>query len=66
MFAAYAWPTLLLYYGDDLLDPDRHALEKLGQEKGMLGLTLAMGENKFQDPAKLIAGDLDSAVLVED
>lgn len=55
-----------MYYGDDLLDHDRYALEKLGQEKGMLGLTFAMGENKFQDPAKLIAGDLDSAVLVED
>jgi type I restriction enzyme M protein len=55
-----------VYYGDDLLDHDRYALEKLGQEKGMLGLTVAMGENKFQDPAKLIAGDLNSAVLVED
>jgi len=40
-------------YGDDLFDHYRHALEKLGQEKGTLGLIFAKAQNKFQDPAKL-------------
>jgi type I restriction enzyme M protein len=39
--------------GDDLFDHYRHALEKLGQEKGTLGLIFAKAQNKFQDPAKL-------------
>ncbi len=51
--AAYAWPTLLVRDGDDLFDHYRHALEKLGQEKGTLGLIFAKAQNKFQDPAKL-------------
>lgn len=51
--AAYAWPTLLGRDGDDLFDHYRHALEKLGQEKGTLGLIFAKAQNKFQDPAKL-------------
>ena len=32
--AACAWPTLLAKDGDELFDHYRHALEKLGQEKG--------------------------------
>jgi len=51
--AVYAWPTLLGRDGDDLFDHYRHALEKLGQEKGTLGLIFAKAQNKFQDPAKL-------------
>ena len=51
--AAYAWPTLRVRDGDDLFDHYRHALEKLGQEKGTLGLIFAKAQNKFQDPAKL-------------
>jgi hypothetical protein len=51
--AAYAWPTLLVRDGDALFDHYRHALEKLGQEKGTLGLIFAKVQNKFQDPAKL-------------
>jgi len=31
----------------------RHVLEKLGQEKGLLGLVFGKAQNKFQDPAKL-------------
>ena len=38
MPAAWAWPTLLAKDGDELFDHYRHALEKLGQEKGTLGL----------------------------
>ena len=51
--AAYAWPTLLAKDGDELFDHYRHALEKLGQEKGTLGLIFGKAQNKFQDPAKL-------------
>ena len=51
--ASYAWPTLLKRDGDDLFDHYRHALEKLGQEKGTLGLIFGRAQNKFQDPAKL-------------
>ena len=51
--AAYAWPTLLARDGDALFDHYRHALEKLGQEKGTLGLIFGKAQNKFQDPAKL-------------
>jgi len=51
--AAYAWPTLLAQDGDELFDHYRHALEKLGQEKGTLGLIFGKAQNKFQDPAKL-------------
>jgi type I restriction enzyme M protein len=51
--ASYAWPTLLAKDGDELFDHYRHALEKLGQEKGTLGLIFGKAQNKFQDPAKL-------------
>ncbi len=51
--AAYAWPTLLAQDGDALFDHYRHALERLGQEKGTLGLIFGKAQNKFQDPAKL-------------
>jgi type I restriction enzyme M protein len=50
---AYAWPTLLARDGGELFDHYRHALEKLGQEKGTLGLIFGKAQNKFQDPAKL-------------
>ena len=31
----------------------RHSLEKLGNEKGLLGLIFNKSQNKFQDPTKL-------------
>ena len=49
----YDWPSLLKQDGDDLFDHYRHILEKLGQEKGLLGLIFGRAQNKFQDPAKL-------------
>ena len=51
--AAYAWPTLVKKDGDELFDHYRHALENLGNEKGLLGLIFNKSQNKFQDPAKL-------------
>ncbi|MDA8089316.1 MAG: class I SAM-dependent DNA methyltransferase [Nitrospiraceae bacterium] len=51
--ASYSWPSLLKKDGDDLFDHYRHILEKLGQEKGLLGLIFGKAQNKFQDPAKL-------------
>jgi type I restriction enzyme M protein len=51
--AAYAWPSLLAKDGDAQFDHYRHVLEKLGQEKGTLGLIYGKAQNKFQDPAKL-------------
>ncbi len=49
----YDWQSLLRKDGDDLFDHYRHLLEKLGQEKGLLGLIFGRAQNKFQDPAKL-------------
>ena len=49
----YGWPELLKRDGDELFDHYRHTLEKLGAEKGMLGLIFNKAQNKFQDPAKL-------------
>lgn len=49
----YAWPTLMKKDGDELFDHYRHTLEKLGNEKGLLGLIFNKSQNKFQDPAKL-------------
>jgi type I restriction enzyme M protein len=49
----YNWQSLLKKDGDDLFDHYRHVLEKLGQEKGLLGLVFGKAQNKFQDPAKL-------------
>ncbi len=51
--ALYAWPELLTRDGDELFDHYRHALERLGGEKGTLGLIFNKAQNKFQDPAKL-------------
>ena len=39
--------------GDELFDHYRHMLERLGQERGTLGLIFGKAQNKFQDPAKL-------------
>ncbi|HTY20339.1 MAG TPA: type I restriction-modification system subunit M N-terminal domain-containing protein [Geobacteraceae bacterium] len=47
------WPSLIKKDGDELFDHYRHILEKLGQEKGLLGLIFGRAQNKFQDPAKL-------------
>ena len=51
--AIYAWPTLTAKDGDELFDHYRHLLERLGAEKGMLGLIFGKAQNKFQDPVKL-------------
>ena len=51
--AAWAWPTLLVKDGDELFDHYRHMLERLGQERGTLGLIFGKAQNKFQNPAKL-------------
>jgi type I restriction enzyme M protein len=49
----YSWRSLLKKDGDELFDHYRHSLEKLGNEKGLLGLIFNKSQNKFQDPAKL-------------
>jgi type I restriction enzyme M protein len=51
--AKYDWQSLLKKDGGDLFYHYRHVLEKLGQEKGLLGLIFGKAQNKFQDPAKL-------------
>ena len=51
--AEYAWASLLTRDGDDLFEHYRHILERLGHEKGTLGLIFGKAQNKFQDPAKL-------------
>lgn len=51
--AEYAWASLLARDGDDLFEHYRHILERLGHEKGTLGLIFGKAQNKFQDPAKL-------------
>jgi type I restriction enzyme M protein len=47
------WPSLLKKDGDELFDHYRHLLDRLGKEKGLLGLIFNKSQNKFQDPAKL-------------
>jgi type I restriction enzyme M protein len=49
----YSWQSLLKKDGDELFDHYRHTLEKLGNEKGLLGLVFNKSQNKFQDPVKL-------------
>jgi len=49
----YSWSSLLKKDGDELFDHYRHCLERLGNEKGLLGLIFNKSQNKFQDPAKL-------------
>jgi len=49
----YSWQSLLKKDGDELFDHYRHSLEKLGNEKGLLGLIFNKSQNKFQDPAKV-------------
>src|SRR5713226_7411467 len=49
----YSWQSLIKQDGDDLFDHYRHTLEKLGNEKGLLGLIFNKSQNKFQDPVKL-------------
>lgn len=51
--AKYAWPSLLKKDGDELFGHYRTILEKLGNEKGLLGLIFGKSQNKFQDPTKL-------------
>lgn len=51
--AKYGWQSLIKKDGDELFDHYRHILEKLGDEKGLLGLIFNKAQNKFQDPAKL-------------
>ncbi len=40
VLAGYDWPSLVKKDGDELFDHYRHTLEKLGMQKGMLGLIL--------------------------
>jgi type I restriction enzyme M protein len=47
------WQSLLVKDGDALEVQYRHILEKLGKEKGMLGVIFRKSQNKIQDPAKL-------------
>jgi len=49
----YDWPSLIKKDGDELFDHYRHFLDKLGKEKGLLGLIFNKSQNKFQDPVKL-------------
>jgi len=51
--SGFGWQSLLKKDGDELFDHYRHILEKLGQEKRLLGLIFGKAQNKFQDPAKL-------------
>jgi type I restriction enzyme M protein len=52
----YNWQSLLKKDGDELFDHYRHILEKLANEKGLLGLIFNKSQNKFQDPVKRIIG----------
>ncbi len=51
--SGFDWKSLVKEDGDELFDHYRHILEKLGQEKNLLGLIFNKAQNKFQDPAKL-------------
>jgi len=49
----YDWQSLMEKDGDDLETHYRHIMEKLGKEKGMLGIIFRKSQNQIQDPAKL-------------
>jgi len=49
----YSWAALRRLDGADLEAHYRDTLEKLGKQKGMLGLIFRKALNKIQDPAKL-------------
>jgi type I restriction enzyme M protein len=51
--AGYDWRSLCDKTGDELEVHYRHILEKLGKEKGLLGIIFRKAQNKIQDPAKL-------------
>ena len=46
--AEYSWPTLIKKDGDELFDHYRHVLEKLGNEKGLLGLSSISHRTSFR------------------
>ena len=46
----YNWQSLLKKDGDELFDHYRHALEKLGQEKGLLSLIFAKAQSQLPPP----------------
>ena len=48
--AEYSWPTLIKKDGDELFDHYRHVLEKLGNEKGLLGLIFKKARAEIQNP----------------
>jgi type I restriction enzyme M protein len=47
------WQSLVEKEGDELELHYRHILDRLGKEKGMLGVIFRKSQNKIQDPAKL-------------
>jgi len=49
----FDWQSLLEKDGEALESHYRRILEKLGKEKGMLGVIFRKAQNKIQDPAKL-------------
>ena len=51
--SGFDWPSLLQKDGDALEIHYRHTLDRLGREKGMLGVIFRKSQNKIQDPAKL-------------
>ena len=57
--AEATWPTLMKKDGDELFDHYRHVLEKLGNEKGLLGLIFNKSQNKFHKLRRLIVDLID-------
>jgi type I restriction enzyme M protein len=49
----YNWESLIRKDGVELEVHYRNVLEKLGKEKGMIGVIFRKSQNKIQDPAKL-------------
>jgi type I restriction enzyme M protein len=49
----YNWESLVKKDGVELEVHYRNVLEKLGKEKGMIGVIFRKSQNKIQDPAKL-------------
>ena len=47
------WQSLVEKDGEELERHYRHILDRLGKEKGMLGVIFRKSQNKIQDPAKL-------------
>ncbi|OJZ16612.1 MAG: hypothetical protein BGP20_11115 [Thiobacillus sp. 63-78] len=65
VLTGYDWPSLVKKDGDELFDHYRHTLEKLGKQKGLLGLIFTKSQNKFESRRFIAALTLRAPIGVQ-